>query len=56
LIFKCIECGNTFKVEKLNDEKSVTCPVCEANYVVETENGKPTLKEAIYENEDLGEL
>jgi DNA-directed RNA polymerase subunit RPC12/RpoP len=56
LILKCLECGNTFKIEKLVEKDLVTCPVCEADYKIQIIDGKVKLKEFIYENEDFGEL
>jgi hypothetical protein len=56
LIIKCLECGNTFKIEKLADDNIVTCPVCETDYKVRIENGKAKLTDFVYEKEDLGEL
>ena len=56
MIVKCLECGNTFDIEKNSNSKVVTCPICEADYKVAIENGKAKLLEFIYENEDLGEL
>jgi predicted nucleic acid-binding Zn ribbon protein len=56
LILKCLECGNTFKIDKLIENQLVTCPVCEADYKTLFVDGKVKLKEFIYENEDLGEL
>jgi DNA-directed RNA polymerase subunit RPC12/RpoP len=56
LIVKCLECGNTFKIEKLIENELVRCPVCEADYKTLIVDGKVKLKEFIYENEDFGEL
>ncbi len=56
MIFKCPECGNTFKVEKLSEDNIAVCPVCEADYIVVEENGKMKLKEHVYESNDIGEL
>jgi lysine biosynthesis protein LysW len=56
LIFKCPECGNTFKVEKLAEDNVVVCPICEADYTVVVESGKARLTEYVYEKEDFGEL
>ena len=56
MIFKCPECGNTFKVEKLADDNIVVCPICEADYTVVVESGKARLTEYVYEKEDFGEL
>jgi hypothetical protein len=39
------------------DNEVVTCPICEADYKIQIEeNGKVTLREFIYENDDQGEL
>ena len=56
MIAKCLECGNTFKFEKITDSELVRCPICEAQYKLLIENGRVKLKEFIYENEDAGEL
>lgn len=55
-VLKCSDCGNTFKIDRLKDDELVTCPVCEAEYKVLFKDGKVTLEEFGYENEDFGEL
>ncbi len=56
MIFRCSECVNTFKIDKVDDEEIVRCPICEADYKVLVKEGKVQLTEFIYEDEDPGEL
>jgi DNA-directed RNA polymerase subunit RPC12/RpoP len=40
LILKCSDCGNSFKIDALEDGEVVTCPVCEADFMVVVKDGK----------------
>jgi hypothetical protein len=57
MILKCVNCGNTYKIEiSPNEGDVVTCPICKADYKTVTKNGKVKLEDYIYENEDFEEL
>jgi ribosomal protein S27E len=56
VIVKCLDCGNTFKIDALSDGDLVACPICEADYIIRVKDGKVEIKESVYEGEDQGEL
>lgn len=56
IILKCLECGNTFKSDRVLEREIVACPICGANFEVQIKDGRVKLNAFIYEDEDLGEL
>jgi DNA-directed RNA polymerase subunit RPC12/RpoP len=56
-IFKCTECGNTFRKDSAIQDEVVTCPICDAQYkVVAATDGKLRLKDFVIDEGDFGEL
>jgi predicted nucleic acid-binding Zn ribbon protein len=56
-IFKCTDCGNTFRKVSVAQDEVVTCPICEAQYkVVLAADGKLRLKDFVIDEDDFGEL
>lgn len=56
IILKCTECGNTFQKDRVVEGDALTCPVCDANYRAVTKNGKISLVDFVFDENDLGEL
>ena len=52
MILKCVNCGNTFRIDAVTDGEIVTCPICDAEYTVVVKDGKVQLKEFVCESED----